>query len=59
MKPNNYDDYGGVEHVDYCFQVCSDDLHCRSMSLRSFFWIGKLGRLGVLDFEYRHWWNVY
>ncbi|KAI8549308.1 hypothetical protein RHMOL_Rhmol06G0015500 [Rhododendron molle] len=20
MDPNNYDDYGGVEHVDYCFQ---------------------------------------
>ena len=21
MDPRNYDDYGGVQHVEYCFQV--------------------------------------
>lgn len=21
MDPDNYDDYGGVEHAEYCFQV--------------------------------------
>jgi Niemann-Pick C1 protein len=23
MKPENYDDYGGVDHVKYCFEVTS------------------------------------
>lgn len=27
MDSRNYDDYGGVQHVEYCFQVYIYDLH--------------------------------
>lgn len=26
MDPDNYDNYGGVDHVKYCFQVCIGNL---------------------------------
>ena len=31
MDPENYDNYGGVEHLKYCFEVCCGNfhLHCR------------------------------
>lgn len=54
MDPNNYNDYGGVEHVEYCFEVCSDDLHHLIMSLRSF----GLVKESWLDFDYLYWWKV-
>ncbi|KVI07692.1 Patched, partial [Cynara cardunculus var. scolymus] len=30
MDPKNYDDYGGVEHAEYCFQHYTSDENCMS-----------------------------
>ena len=27
MDPENYDNYGGVEHLKYCFEVCCGNFH--------------------------------
>lgn len=33
MDPDNYDNYGGVEHAEYCFQVNFDNLINDCLSL--------------------------